>query len=205
MNVFDSNQLDWEKGQGLVPAVIQDAESGRVLMVGYMNLEALEQTRLGGRVTFFSRSRGQLWTKGETSGNFLNVVSILADCDRDALLITARPQGPTCHTGETSCFGPDTPAPGGAAFLCELDRLVHRRKAERPEGSYTTRLFDQGLVKIAQKLGEEAVETVVSMNQTRERTVEEAADLLYHLLVFLAERETGLAEVVAELQRRHRK
>lgn len=201
---MDPNSVDWNKGQGLVPAVVQSSVSGQVLMVGYMNREALEESLRSGRVTFFSRSRNRLWTKGETSGNFLLLDQVLVDCDRDTLLVTARPQGPTCHTGEVSCFGPQAPASAGTAFLAELDRLIQRRRVERPEGSYTTRLFNEGIVKIAQKLGEEAVETVVSMNQSRQRTVEEAADLVYHLLVFLAERETSLEDVATELEFRHR-
>ncbi len=204
MNALDPASLDWEKGQGLLPAVVQDAADGRVLMVGYMNRQALEETLRCGRVTFFSRSRGRLWTKGESSGHFLQLETVLADCDSDTLLILARPQGPTCHRGTESCFGSGAPAFGGGTFLTFLDDLVQRRRRERPAGSYTTRLFEAGVVRIAQKVGEEAVETVVSVHESPERTVEEAADLIYHLLVLLAERGLALADVVAELERRHR-
>ncbi len=204
MNAVDPESLDWEKGQGLLPAVVQNPADGRVLMVGYMNRAALEETLRSGRVTFFSRRRGGLWTKGETSGHFLHLEAVLADCDRDTLLVVARPQGPTCHTGAASCFGPEAPGPGGVSFLVFLDDLIRRRRRERPSGSYTTRLFESGLVRIAQKVGEEAVETVVSVNEPPERTVEEAADLLYHLLVLLAERDLSLPHVVSELERRHR-
>jgi phosphoribosyl-AMP cyclohydrolase / phosphoribosyl-ATP pyrophosphohydrolase len=202
MNELRTEDLDWAKSGGLLPAVVQDSGSGRVLMLGYVNREALSRTAETGRVTFFSRTRNRLWTKGETSGNFLTVVEIRPDCDRDALLILARPEGPTCHQGTLSCFASESGEPA-AGFLDRLSRLIEDRRIQRPAGSYTTRLFNEGLQKIAQKLGEEAVETVVSMTQSQERTRDEAADLIYHLLVFLTEREIPFDDVVAELERRH--
>lgn len=194
--------LDWEKGDGLLPAIVQDALSGQVLMLAYMNAEALEKTVLTGKVTFWSRSRKALWTKGETSDNFLNLVEVRTDCDSDALLILARPEGPTCHRGTASCFKEDSEE-FGFAFLSYLENLVADRRRNLPKGSYTTELFTRGMNQICKKLGEEAVEVVVSANQELERSVEESADLIYHLLVFLAERGVRLEEVVGELKARH--
>ena len=192
-------QLDWEKTDGLLPVVVQHAVSGEVLMLGYMNQEALAKTLDSGKVTFFSRTKQRLWTKGETSGHFLNVVSITPDCDNDTLLVLARPQGPTCHRGTTSCFAT---APGN--FLAELDALVARRKAEMPEGSYTSKLFNKGTRHIAQKVGEEGVETALAaVAQGPEELTGEAADLLFHLTVLLRERGLGLADVEALLKARH--
>lgn len=195
-------EFDWEKQQGLLPAVVQDSRSGQVLMLAYMNRQALEKTLQSGRVTFWSRSRKRLWTKGESSGNVLELVEIRRDCDGDALLVLATPQGPTCHRNTRSCFCEDD-CFVGLEFLAHLEKLVENRRREMPPDSYTTRLFQQGLAKISQKVGEEAVEVIVSALQDRERSVDEAADLLYHLLVFLAARQSSLQEVVEELQRRH--
>lgn len=195
----DVSCLDWAKGDGLLPVVVQDADTLRVLMLGYMNAEALEATRTSGKVTFFSRSKRRLWTKGETSGHFLQVVAVRMDCDCDTLLVTAHPQGPTCHTGAVSCF-PD--APGD--FLGALDALVAERERTRPFDSYTTRLFEQGVRRIAQKVGEEGVETALAaVAQPDADLLGEAADLLYHLTVLMHARELALVDVVAVLARRH--
>jgi phosphoribosyl-ATP pyrophosphohydrolase/phosphoribosyl-AMP cyclohydrolase len=191
--------LAWDKQDGLLPAVVQDADTLRVLMLGYMNRSALQATLDSGRVTFFSRSKQRLWTKGETSGHFLDLVSIESDCDHDTLLVRARPNGPTCHLGRASCFAD---APGD--FLAELDGLVARRDRERPEGSYTTRLFAGGVRGIAQKVGEEGVETALAaVVQDDAALCGEAADLLFHLQVLLRSRGLSLADVVATLRRRH--
>ncbi|HSR53151.1 MAG TPA: bifunctional phosphoribosyl-AMP cyclohydrolase/phosphoribosyl-ATP diphosphatase HisIE [Acidobacteriota bacterium] len=197
------NKLAWDKMNGLIPAIVQDARSGRVLMLAYMNQDALNQTLDSKKVTFYSRSRDELWTKGETSGNTLSLVEIRPDCDNDALLVIAEPAGPTCHTGRTSCFGEDA---DHTAFesLGELDRLIEDRFHQRPEGSYTTRLFEAGLDKMAQKVGEEAVEVVVSALQEESRSIEESADLLYHLTVFLRSRGLSLTDVATTLSRRRR-
>lgn len=192
--------LDWAKGGGLLPAVVQDADSLRVLMLGYMNAEALAATRASGHVTFFSRSKRRLWTKGESSGHFLDLVDVRADCDDDTLLVLARPHGPTCHLGRASCF-PD--APGG--FLVELDALVAQRERERPQGSYTTKLFEAGVRRIAQKVGEEGVETALAaVAQDDAALLGESADLLYHLIVLLRSRGLSLDDAIAVLRERHR-
>ena len=192
--------LAWEKQGGLLPAVVQDAATLRMLMLGYMDRRALETTLVLGRVTFFSRSRQRLWTKGETSGHALELVSIVADCDCDSLLVTALPRGPTCHRGTVSCFDD---APGD--FLSELDALVAARNAQRPEGSYTTRLFEAGLRRIAQKVGEEGVETALAaVVQDDAALLGESADLIYHLLVLLRARGLGIGEVTQLLRERHR-
>lgn len=193
--------LDWEKNGGLVPVIVQDSSSGRVLMLGYMNREALDKTIETGLVTFWSRGRKELWTKGETSGNYLKLKTMRHDCDADTLLVIAQPTGPACHQGTRSCFG-DEPATD-LEFLDDLEKLIENRKKEMPEGSYTSKLFTAGLPEILKKLGEEAVEVVVSATQSRERTVQETADLLYHLLVFLVQQEIRLADVITELERRH--
>lgn len=193
-------QLDWGKGDGLLPVVVQDAASLRVLMLGYMNAEALAATRASGKVTFYSRSKQRLWTKGESSGHFLEVVSIDQDCDDDTLLVLAHPRGPTCHLGRASCF-PDAPS----NFLGTLDALVAERERERPAGSYTTSLFEKGTRRIAQKVGEEGVETALAaVAQGDEELIGESADLLYHLLVLLRARGLGLADVLQLLETRHR-
>ena len=193
------DSLAWDKGAGLVPAIVQHARTRRVLMLGWMDRAALEATLATGRVTFFSRSRGRRWMKGETSGNVLDFRSLQADCDRDALLVQALPRGPTCHTGTASCFAgsPD-------AFLAVLDDLVAARERTRPPGSYTARLFDGGVRAIAQKVGEEGVETALAaVAQDDAALLGEAADLLFHLTVLLRARGLGLADAEAVLRARH--
>ncbi|MDR0907553.1 MAG: bifunctional phosphoribosyl-AMP cyclohydrolase/phosphoribosyl-ATP diphosphatase HisIE [Rikenellaceae bacterium] len=186
---------------GLVPAVVQDARTLQVLMLGYMNREAYEKSVGEGRVTFWSRTRGELWTKGETSGNFLDIVSILPDCDSDTLLVKVIPHGPTCHTGSPTCF--DTPETEG--FIRKLAEVIRRRHSEMPEGSYTTHLFTKGVNKIAQKVGEEAVETVIeAVDGNRERFLYEASDLVYHLLVLTEQMGCTLADIERELAARHK-
>lgn len=199
--MIDIESLDWSKSpDGLLPAIVQDANTLRVLMLGYVNRESLARTLASGHVTFFSRSRGTLWTKGESSGHFLDLVSLQADCDNDSVLVMARPHGPTCHLGRTSCF-PD--ARGDT--LAELDRLIATREAERPEGSYTTKLFEDGVRRIAQKVGEEGVETALAgVAQGDAELLGESADLLYHLLVLLRSRGLGLADALAVLEQRAR-
>ena len=197
---LDIEALAWNKQGGLLPAVVQDAANGRVLMLGYMDREALARTLELGRVTFFSRSRQSLWTKGETSGHGLELVSIEADCDGDTLLVQAHPQGPTCHLQRASCF-PAAPA----NFLGELDALVATRERERPAGSYSTKLFEAGTRRIAQKVGEEGVETALAgVAQDDQALVGEAADLVYHLMVLLRARGLGWTAVAAALEQRHR-
>ncbi|WP_161887788.1 bifunctional phosphoribosyl-AMP cyclohydrolase/phosphoribosyl-ATP diphosphatase HisIE [Pontibacter russatus] len=201
-------ELDFDKTGGLVPAVIQDNLTAQVLMLGYMNREALEKTRQEGVVTFFSRSKNRLWTKGETSGNTLEVVSITRDCDNDTLLIKVKPNGPTCHTGTTSCFGEEEASNRAAAirFIANLEEVIQQRKANPAEGSYTNFLFGKGVNKIAQKVGEEAVETVIDAVAGKLDTMKgEAADLLYHLLVLLSATGLELKDVVKVLEERHRK
>jgi phosphoribosyl-ATP pyrophosphohydrolase/phosphoribosyl-AMP cyclohydrolase len=193
-------QLDWSKQNGLIPAIVQDAINGRVLMLGYMNAEALAVTQSSGQVTFFSRSKQRLWTKGESSGHFLQLVSIEPDCDSDSLLVQARPQGPTCHRQRASCF-----AAAPANFLADLDQLIASRERERPESSYTTRLFESGLRRIAQKVGEEGVETsLAAVVEDDASLLGEAADLLFHLLVLLRARGLSLADAMRVLEQRHR-
>lgn len=199
----NAGELDWEKGGGLIPAVVQDVETGRVLMLAYMNKQALEQTLSSGEVTFWSRSRESLWTKGETSGNRLILDAICPDCDGDTLLVTARPLGPACHRGTISCFGETSAGASQLEFLGELQRLIQKRKEELPEGSYTTHLFNRGLEEISKKVGEEGVEVALSAFQSTQRSLEESADLIYHLLVLLIARRLSLQEVVAELENRH--
>lgn len=192
--------LAWDKQAGLLPAIVQDADTLRVLMLGYMDRAALAATLGSGRVTFYSRSRQRLWTKGESSGHYLDMVRVEADCDSDTLLVLARPNGPTCHLGRTSCF-PD--APGD--FLAELEALVARRDRERPPGSYTTRLFEDGVRGVAQKVGEEGVETALAaVVQGDTELAGESADLLYHLIVLLRARGLSLADVLTVLRARHR-
>lgn len=196
--------MDFTKDSaGLVPAIIQDDATGRVLMLGYMNQEALDKTRAEGLVTFYSRSRSKLWTKGETSGNFLHVVSIAEDCDHDALLIKARPDGPVCHTGADTCWGEVNEA-DDILFLRELQDFIDRRRAEMPDGSYTTSLFRKGTGKIAKKLGEEAVECVIgAVSGDDENFIYESADVLYHLIVLLTHKGYRIEDVVRELRSRH--
>ena len=187
---------------GIVPAIIQDAVTGRVLMLGFMNPEALKKTESEGRVTFFSRTKQRLWTKGEESGNFLNVVEILEDCDRDTLLIKARPEGPVCHTGSDTCF--DEENSKVMDFLEVLQKLIRDRKEKMPANSYTTTLFEAGINKIAQKVGEEAVELIIeSKDPNDELFLNEAADLVYHLMVLLSARDFGIEDVAGILKQRH--
>ncbi|MBO6190681.1 MAG: bifunctional phosphoribosyl-AMP cyclohydrolase/phosphoribosyl-ATP diphosphatase HisIE [Alloprevotella sp.] len=196
--------VDFQKGGGLVPAIVQDATTGRVLMLGYMNEEALQKTQTSGLVTFFSRSRGELWTKGETSGHYLHLVSIAADCDADALLVKVRPDGPTCHTGTDTCWG-ERNEPATLAFLAELQDFIEERQREMPEGSYTTSLFRDGVNRMAQKVGEEALEACIeAVGGTNERLIYEASDMLYHLIVLLTHKGLRIEDVVAELKERHK-
>ena len=195
--------MDFEKLNGLIPAIIQDHRTNRVLMLGFMNPEALEKTKNEGKVTFFSRTKNRLWTKGEESGNFLHVEEIYEDCDHDTLLIKASPAGPVCHTGNETCFEKDQPS--GLAFIGALQQLIDDRNRERPEGSYTTSLFEKGMNKMAQKVGEEAVELVIeAMDHNDELFLNEAADLIYHLLVLLSARGFGIGDVAKILEQRHR-
>jgi phosphoribosyl-ATP pyrophosphohydrolase/phosphoribosyl-AMP cyclohydrolase len=197
--------LDWEKLGGIVPAIVQDALSGTVLMLGFMTEESLAETLRCGRVVFFSRSRGQLWLKGETSGNFLDVVQVTTDCDRDSLLILAKATGPTCHKGTQSCFAEARPSEAQRlAFLSLLEETIRSRIADNPDGSYTARLFAQGPSRMAQKVGEEGLETALAaVTRDDDGVVSESADLLYHLLVLLKARGLSLARVVRELESRH--
>lgn len=189
---------------GLIPAIIQDAETKNVLMLGYMNEEAVAKTEETGRVTFFSRTKNRLWTKGEESGNFLNVVSIAIDCDKDTLLIKANPVGPTCHKGDDTCFE-EKNAANEVQFLAYLQDFIDKRKAEMPEGSYTTSLFEKGTRKITQKVGEEAVETIIgAMANDDENFIYEAGDLLYHLIVLLTHKGYRIEDVIRELKKRHK-
>lgn len=200
MNRDEIERLAWDKQAGLIPAVVQDARNQRVLMVGYMNRDALARTLSTGRVCFYSRSRNTLWMKGESSGDFLELVSLQTDCDRDTVLVQAVPHGPTCHLKRVSCF-PDAPA----GFLSELDALVRAREAGRPEGSYTTTLFESGTRRIAQKVGEEGVETALAaVAQDSDALLAEGADLVFHLLVLLRARGLGWDELVSVLAERHR-
>jgi phosphoribosyl-ATP pyrophosphohydrolase/phosphoribosyl-AMP cyclohydrolase len=201
-STLDPSRLDWSKGDGLLPAVVQHWLTGEVLMLGYMNAEALATTQSSGHVTFFSRSKQRLWTKGETSGHVLVLKSVRMDCDADTVLVLAEPHGPTCHKGTSSCFGNEVQPPLG--FLAELDGLIAQRHAERPAGSYTTKLFEGGIRRMAQKVGEEGVETALAaVAQDDDALVGEAADLVYHLTVVLRARGLGLSDVSAVLERRH--
>jgi phosphoribosyl-ATP pyrophosphohydrolase/phosphoribosyl-AMP cyclohydrolase len=197
--------LDWNKSQGLLPAIVQDTIDGSVLMLGYMNPEALAATQASGRVTFFSRSKRRLWTKGETSGHFLEVRAIAADCDGDALLILAQPHGPVCHRGTPTCFGEGAPQSAAQpfGFLGALTQTIRQRIDSRPPGSYTAKLLDEGPRRIAQKVGEEGLElALASVSQSDEEVIAEAADLLYHVVLLLEAKELSLARVVAELAAR---
>jgi len=199
--MIDIKKINFEKMNGLVPAVIVDETTLQVLMIGFMNREALEKTIETGLVTFFSRTKNRLWTKGETSGNILKVKELKTDCDSDSLLICAEPKGPVCHTGDYSCFGGEKKEPD---FLYALYNLIKDRKEKMPENSYTTKLFKSGVGRISQKVGEEAVETVIaSMKNDRNELVEEASDLVYHLLVLLAEHNIELSEITLNLAKRH--
>ena len=199
---LDPQSLDFDKQGGLIPAIVQHAATGEVLMLGYMNAEALEKTQQTGKVTFFSRSKERLWTKGETSGNTLDLVGLEPDCDRDCLLVRVLPHGPTCHTGTKSCFG-QAPGPG-IAFLGELEAIIAKRASATPEDSYTARLLSKGILKIAQKVGEEGVETALAAtSEDDEALTGEAADLLYHLLVLLKARGLSLGDISAKLKSRN--
>ena len=196
-------EIDFEKQGGLVPAIIQDSITNNVLMLGYMNQEAYEQTIKTGKVTFWSRSRQCLWTKGETSGNFLNLVSIKSDCDNDTLLVRVNPEGPACHLGTDTCWGEKNEA-NPLLFLTELQNFINKRHEEMPEGSYTTSLFKDGLNRMAQKVGEEALEAVIeATNGTNERLIYEASDMFYHLIVLLTSKGLRIENIAQELQVRH--
>jgi len=199
-------QVDFTKGNGLVPAIVQDAVTRRVLMLGYMNEEALTITQERGLVTFYSRSRNKIWTKGETSGNYLNVREISIDCDHDTLLIKALPMGPVCHTGSDTCFNEDNDPElmASTEFLFYLESVIHDRREHPIEGSYTNHLFSRGINKIAQKVGEEAVELVIeAKDDNKPLFLGEAADLMYHMLVLLAQKNIRLDEVIEVLKGRH--
>jgi phosphoribosyl-ATP pyrophosphohydrolase/phosphoribosyl-AMP cyclohydrolase len=201
----DLSQLNFGRVDGLLPAIIQHADTGAVLMLGYMNAEALQQTQTRGRVVFFSRSRQRLWEKGETSGHTLNVEAIRVDCDADTLLITARPLGPTCHEGTTTCFG-DTAVTGATrlGFLARLAGIIEQRASEAPEHSYTAKLFAGGAKRMAQKVGEEGVEVALAaVAESDDKLLSESADLLFHLMVLLRSRKLQLEDVVSELAARH--
>ena len=196
--------IDFSKGKGLVPAIVQDYKSGIILMLGYVNKESLEKTIKIGKATFYSRSKNRIWTKGETSGNYLIVKDILTDCDNDTILIKADPLGPTCHAGNDTCFNESLTLKND--FLYQLEGIIKERKNHRTENSYTTALFEKGINKIAQKVGEEATEVVIdAINNNINRLKEETADLLYHLLVLLAEKEITLNEINELLAKRHDK
>ena len=201
----DVYSLDFGKSDGLIPAVVQHADSGAVLMVGYMNAEALAATLEGRHVVFYSRSKQRLWMKGETSGHLLDLVDVRTDCDRDALLVTARPNGPVCHVGTPTCFGDGNAAAASKlGFLSTLERVIEQRVTENPEGSYTARLFAKGPKRIAQKVGEEGLEVALAaVAETDDKVISESADLLYHLLVLLKSRGVSLTSVVTELECRH--
>lgn len=196
-------QIDFDKLQGLVPAVIQDAVTNKVLMLGFMNREAYDKTVQSGLVTFWSRTRNCLWTKGETSGNVLRVVKILNDCDNDTLLVKVNPAGPVCHTGADTCWN-ETNERNPLLFLSELQDFINKRHEEMPEGSYTTSLFKDGLNRMAQKVGEEALELVIeATNGTNERLIYEGSDMLYHLIVLLTSKGLRIEDMAAELAERH--
>jgi phosphoribosyl-ATP pyrophosphohydrolase/phosphoribosyl-AMP cyclohydrolase len=202
----DISKIDFAKGDGLVPAIVQDADSGAVLMLGYMNREALDATLARKRAVFYSRSKQRLWEKGETTGHTLDVLDVVADCDSDTLLVSARPRGPACHNGTLTCFG-DEPrsAAAGIAFLARLEGVIAQRATEKPESSYTAKLLDKGVARVAQKVGEEGVELALAgVGEPQDKVVEESADLLFHLLVLLRARGIKLLEVVEKLESRHR-
>ena len=204
-NILDIASIDFAKGNGLVPAIVQDADTGAVLMMAYMNREALDQTLTRGRAVFFSRSKQRLWEKGETTGHTLDVVNVVADCDQDTLLVSVRPRGPACHNGTLTCFG-DEPrtAVTPIAFLAKLESVIAQRATEKPEASYTARLLDKGVNRVAQKVGEEGVELALAgAAQGEDKVIEESADLLFHMLVLLRARGVPLSQVVRQLESRH--
>lgn len=199
--MIDPKDVNFSKLNGLIPAIVIDRSGGAVLMLGFMNEESLNKTISTKLVTFFSRSRNTLWTKGETSGNFLELIDIKLDCDNDSLLIYANPKGNTCHTGNYSCFDIE---PGNKNFLSTLFELIKKRKIDLPENSYTTRLFREGSNRIIQKVGEEAIETVIAAkNRNKSEIINESSDLIYHLLVMLAEQEIEFDDVISNLEQRH--
>jgi phosphoribosyl-ATP pyrophosphohydrolase/phosphoribosyl-AMP cyclohydrolase len=203
---FDIARVDFAKGGGLVPAIVQDASTGAVLMMAYMNQEALEQTLARQRAVFYSRSKQRLWEKGETTGHTLDVEGIALDCDNDTLLVTATPRGPACHNGTLTCFG-DEPrnAATRIAFLAKLEAVIAQRASEKPETSYTARLLEKGVSRVAQKVGEEGVElALAAVGESADKIIEECADLLYHVLVLLRAKGLSLSEVVGRLESRHR-
>ena len=204
---LDVSKVDFAKADGLVPAIVQDADSGAVLMLAYMNREALEETLKRKRAVFYSRSKQRLWEKGETSGHTLELIDVSADCDADTLLVTARPKGPACHNGTLTCFG-DEPrsAATGIAFLAKLAAVIARRATEKPDASYTAKLLERGIARVSQKVGEEGVELALAgVADKDEKVIEESADLLFHLLVLLRARQLPLERVVRVLEQRHRK
>jgi phosphoribosyl-ATP pyrophosphohydrolase/phosphoribosyl-AMP cyclohydrolase len=199
--MIGKEKINFGKLNGLVPAIILDQASNQILMLGFMNEESFDKTISSKRVTFFSRSKNRLWTKGETSGNFLNLVDIIMDCDNDSLLIYVIPEGPVCHTGTFSCFGIERT---NIAFLNQLNKLIKDRKKELPENSYTTKLFREGADRIVQKVGEEAIETVIAAkNRDKNEIINEVSDLIYHLLVMLVDQEIELEAIVEKLVERH--
>jgi phosphoribosyl-ATP pyrophosphohydrolase/phosphoribosyl-AMP cyclohydrolase len=198
---IDTNSLDWEKTEGLIPVIIQDYKTLEVLMLGYMNAEALEKTQAEGKVTFFSRSKNRLWTKGETSNNFLYVKELFVDCDNDTILIKADAVGPTCHTGSRSCFKTDF----NQNFIFELENIINDRYENPVEGSYINKMRSKGLNKIAQKVGEEGVETVIAaLAETEEELIGEASDLVFHLLFLLKEKGLSIQDIAKNLEKRHK-
>ena len=205
MNESEVATLDWQKGAGLLPAIVQHADTGVVLMLGFMNREALEQTLRERRVTFYSRTRGRLWTKGESSGNSIAVAAVTADCDRDTLLVLGRPAGPVCHTGAADCFHGQPPALATElAFLHRLEGIIAARIAEQPETSYTAKLHAKGPSRVAQKVGEEGLEVALAaVGGDDGALISESADLLFHLLLLLKSRDRSLLDVVRELESRH--
>ncbi len=204
MRKFESiNQVKFDENTGLVPAIIQDAQTSNVLMLGYMNEAAIEETLSSKKVTFFSRSKQRLWTKGETSNNYLNLVSLSIDCDQDALLIKVNPEGPTCHTGSHTCWNEDNEI--GASFLDYLGKVIKERKSQSPEESYTARMFQKGINKLAQKVGEEAVELVIeAKDDNADLFKNEAADLIFHYLMLLEAKEFSLKDIIQVLKQRHK-
>ena len=201
-----AEELDFKKNpDGLIPAIIQDDRTLKVLMLAYMNKESFEKSLETGKATFFSRSRGQLWTKGETSGNFLHIVSMRKDCDSDTLLVRVIPEGPACHRGTVSCFDDEDSKPDAEGFIRYLQSVIQGRHREMPEGSYTTHLFTKGVNKIAQKVGEEAVETVIeAVDGNVERFIYESSDLIYHLLVLMEQMGCTISDLEKELEKRHK-
>lgn len=200
--MIDISKLNFSKLNGLIPAIIVDDSNDKILMLGFMNKEALRISIESGKVTFFSRTKNKLWTKGETSGNFLLIKNIISDCDNDTIIISAKPQGPTCHLGNYSCFNIPNE---NINFLLKLGELINQRKKDLPENSYTTKLFKEGSDRIIQKVGEEATEVIIAAkNKSKQQIIYETADLLYHLILMLADNELNLTDIVKELESRHK-